>query len=117
MATIATIPESLVPYTGCSIHALSGSTKTLLAQHLNPTKDILGPNNDRLQDFRGLAEELHFTPIEIDNIARDPNPTMQLFNQWIIRQDMTIGHLLDALNMIERLDILYNSKLEELLSV
>jgi len=112
MAAVPGLPESLRQYHGYSIHALSGSTRLLLSQHLNPTKDILSPNTNLLQDYRGLAEVLDFSSLEIDNIARDGNPTTQLFSQWIIRPDATIGHLLDALCEIERFDILGNSRLE-----
>ena len=99
------IPQPLARLSLHPAKAMSQSARSILALYLNPPRDTFGPD-DRLQDWRGLAEEFGFSAMEIDNIAIDRTPTMALFGQWIIRPDANIGKLLSSLCAIGRFDIL-----------
>lgn len=105
------IPESLLPFCACSAKALSISSRTWLSKYLNPEMESLSSTNSLLQDWRGVAEFLHFTALDIDNLAREKSPTFELMRQWAFQDTSTIGKLLEAIEAVERFDILNEEQL------
>lgn len=105
------MPENLKRYASYHIQSLSYSTKMALAWQLDPDHPTLSANR-RLQDWRGVAEELGFGTIDIENFQRPKSPMMEMLLHWSAKQDAYVGTLLNALCEIERFDVLQNDDLE-----
>lgn len=99
------IPEKLLPFRGYPAKALSYSTRVGLSKHLNPEQDCLSSSH-LVKDWRGVAEFVGFSPLDIENLMRDKSPTSELLRQWASQGSAKIGVLLDALEAIERYDVL-----------
>jgi len=101
------VPERLMRHIDVPFCSLGLSTKYLLARHLDPKKNGISPTTLRLQDWRGLAEEFGFDQIDVENLDRKDNPTVDVLSAWLqLHPDATIGHFLQALLQIERYDVL-----------
>ena len=109
MADPSSLPVPLICHSDLPFCALGPSTRHLLAWHLNPKRSQLSPTTYRLQDWRGLAEELGFTSqIDVDNFDQKDNPTIEILGLWSrLNPNATIGDVLRALTEIERYDILH----------
>ncbi|XP_033116855.1 myeloid differentiation primary response protein MyD88-like [Anneissia japonica] len=79
--------------------ALSQKTRNKLSRNLNPPMP-------RGNDWKGLADELEFTYLDIRNIDLNKDPTGELLDIWGGQKDATICALVKALEEIERYDVL-----------
>jgi len=99
----------------CSVPlcCLGPSTRQLLAMRLDPIRTVLSPTTNRLQDWRGLAEMFGFGQIEVDNFERRNCPTIEVLRTWSERNPQaSVGDILNALQEIERYDILHCDMLQ-----
>jgi len=79
---------------------------------LDPMRPVLSPTTFRLQDWRGFAEALKFRQIDVDNFERKDQPTIEILKVWSPQNPQaTIGDILQALQEIERYDILHCDEL------
>lgn len=104
------IREKLLPFYGYPAKVLSMSTRVSLSKYLNPEQDCLSSTH-LVKDWRGVAEFMEFSPLDIENFMRDKSPTYELLRQWASRGNAKIGVLLDALEATERYDILEDESL------
>jgi len=115
MADILEIPEYLHHYFSIPAQAISFHTQMYLASHLNPPRTTLSRRLGRLQDWRGLAKELGFCDLEIQNIELEKNPTISLMDRCMHIRDVNVGQLLAALSNIEHFDILRDKAFKQFL--
>lgn len=85
---------------------LSSSTLKWLSHQLNVPRSTLSPNNRLLQDWRGLAEMFGSSIIDIENIQLLKDPCYEMLTRYAGRQQSSIYELLNALQKIERFDII-----------
>lgn len=104
------IREKLLPFCSYPAKALSMSTRVGLSKYLNPEQDCLSSFH-LVKDWRGVAEFMGFSPLDIENFMRDKSPTYELLRQWASQGNANIGVLLKALEAIERYDILEDDPL------
>ena len=60
-----------------------------------------------------MAVFLLYTGLDIDNFARERSPTAELLRQWALQDTSTIGKLLEAIEAVERFDVLNDEQLEK----
>jgi len=112
---MATASSGLMLHSDVPFCSLGTSTRTLLSKYLNPKRDSLSPTTVRLQDWRGLAEVLGFTQLDVDNFDLKHNPTVEIIGEWIrVNPDVTIGQFIEALLQIERYDIIHSDDVQRL---
>lgn len=104
---------ALVVHSNVPFCILGPSSRQMLALRLDPERLVLSPNTFRLQDWRGLAEVFGFGQIDINNFERKDCPTIEILNVWSQRNPQaSVGDLLQALQEIERYDILECDELQ-----
>jgi len=85
----------------------------MVALRLDPERAVLSPNTSRLQDWRGLAEVFGFREIDINSFERKESPTIEILKVWSQRNPQaSVGNLLQALQEIERYDMLECDELQ-----
>ena len=109
------IPDILKPYYGTSAHTLSHSTKHYFGKFLDPETSHISAQTSRIQDWRGLAEELGFCSRDINIFRRHESrsPTFAVIEKWLLSTGTgTVGDLLNAFCNIERFDLLNDGDLQ-----
>ncbi|XP_025080654.1 myeloid differentiation primary response protein MyD88-like isoform X2 [Pomacea canaliculata] len=86
------------------------SSRKKMAMYLNLEAEPL--ESGYLPDYNGLAELIGFEYIEIQNFARDKNPTCAVLHEWGNRPLLqpTLGKLIKYLIQLERHDVLNDCK-------
>jgi len=87
------------------------SARRKIAEYLNLENDII--NNDMLTDWRGLAEIVRFTNLEIRNLARSTSPTIELLSQWEDNKGSrspTLSDFWSCMLQLNRRDVLLECK-------
>ncbi|XP_033098156.1 myeloid differentiation primary response protein MyD88-like [Anneissia japonica] len=79
--------------------ALSIRTRTQMSLLLNIPLTL---NND----WKMLAGELGFEYVEIENFGLQKDPTGAMISQWSTKGDSSLAGLMDALTLIDRLDVI-----------
>ncbi|XP_072019790.1 myeloid differentiation primary response protein MyD88-like isoform X1 [Amphiura filiformis] len=79
--------------------AIGHMTRRILAMHMNPPK-LMG------NDWKGLADYMGFSMLEIQNFELNKDPMEQVMKEWVTRRDSTIGALLEMITDLEREDVL-----------
>lgn len=107
-------PDDLVlssKYSVIPLEALNASCRRHIALHMN-LEGTLNEDIDMVTDYRGLAELVGFSYLEIKNFEREKSPTEQLLADWTSRTDLspTVGSLWEHLRTLDRIDVLTDSK-------
>ncbi|XP_067685686.1 myeloid differentiation primary response protein MyD88-like [Haliotis asinina] len=105
------------PYMNVSLDALQASTRQKLSVYLNIERLM---NEDGIEpDYNGLAEQIGFSFLEIQNFGRQRDPTTELLNKWLRRPDLspTVGQLFHYLRVMGREDVMADCKRSIILDI
>ncbi|XP_071103989.1 myeloid differentiation primary response protein MyD88-like [Haliotis cracherodii] len=97
-------------YRNVSLDALRVSARKKLSLYLNIERLL---NEDGIvPDYNGLAEQIGFSFLEIQNFGRQRDPTTEVLNEWTRRPDLspTVGQLFYYLKVMGREDVLTDCK-------
>lgn len=109
------VPANLLPYLSLAVNHLNVSTRMWFSHQLNPEKSTFSSSH-YLQDWRGVAEALGCSPNQIENFQRCNNPMEEvLANLPLHKPQCRVGHLLEALVMCGRFDVLNDEVMEKFL--
>jgi hypothetical protein len=98
-------------YAAVSLIALRPGARIKLSQHLDLPMDIMVSEDvDLTPDYRGLAELVGFSNLEITNFPLRGRPTQALLDAWNLRPMSTIGKLWEHLATLRRFDILIDCR-------
>nr|AJK90196.1 myeloid differentiation factor 88 [Hirudo medicinalis] len=112
MAQYHKLPEKLWKFCDIPFKSVHHAARAWLSLHLNPERSTFGPENGNLQDWRGVAEELGFVPIQIENFQRSHDPLSEVMkNLRITKQEAVLGDVLLAILRCERYDVLEDPQL------
>jgi len=84
-----------------------------IAQCLDLENDVIDNDIQRLTDWRGLAEIVRFTNLEIRNLARSTSPTIELLKQWEDNKGSrspTLSDFWSCMLQLNRRDVLLECK-------
>lgn len=95
-----------------SLQALRPSARRQIAMHMDKELTTINVDNGMLCDWRGLAEIVGFSNLEISKMERTGKPTEELLYEWETNSnsDSTLGHLWSCLQQLDRKDVLSDSK-------
>lgn len=95
-----------------SLQALRPSARRQIAMHMDKELTTINVDNGMLCDWRGLAEIVGFSNLEISKMERSGKPTEELLYEWETNSnsDSTLGHLWSCLQQLDRKDVLSDSK-------
>lgn len=95
-----------------SLQALRPTARRQIAMHLDKELTAINVDNGMLCDWRGLAEMVGFSNLEISKMERSGKPTEELLYEWETNSncDSTLGHLWSCLHKLDRKDVLSDSK-------
>ena len=79
--------------------AISYRSRCILSMHMNPPK--LSGN-----DWKGLADLLGFSMLEIQNFALSEDPMGKVMIQWTAKRDSTFGALIEMIKNLFREDVM-----------
>nr|AHK60398.1 myeloid differentiation factor 88 [Haliotis diversicolor] len=104
-------------YRNVSLDALRVSARKKLSLYLNIERL---PNEDGIvADYNGLAEQIGFSFLEIQNFGRQRDPTTEVLNEWTRRPDLspTVGQLFCYLRVMGREDVMTDCKRSIILDI
>ncbi|XP_046570294.1 LOW QUALITY PROTEIN: myeloid differentiation primary response protein MyD88-like [Haliotis rubra] len=104
-------------YRNVSLDALRVSARKKLSLYLNIERLL---NEDGIvADYNGLAEQIGFSFLEMQNFARQRDPTTEVLNEWTRRPDLspTVGQLFYYLRVMGREDVMTDCKRSIILDI
>ncbi|XP_060566276.1 uncharacterized protein LOC132725170 [Ruditapes philippinarum] len=107
LKTATDIPSLLLDV---SLSCLKPSTIEYMSYHLDPQSDVMSPD-DKLKDYRGMAEWIGLEPVFIKYISRSPYmfKTKEVLSKWLTLEEdplPTLMNLRSCLLAIDRPDVL-----------
>jgi hypothetical protein len=107
LKTATDIPSILLDV---SLSCLKPSTIEYMSYHLDPQSDVMSPD-DKLKDYRGMAEWIGLEPVFIKYISRSPYmlKTKEVLSKWLTLEEEpfpTLMNLRSCLLAIDRPDVL-----------
>lgn len=79
--------------------AMSYRSRRILSMHMNPPK-LYG------DDWKGLADYMGFSMLEIQNFELNEDPMGKVMIQWTARRDSTFGALIEIIKILSREDVM-----------
>ncbi|XP_046570295.1 myeloid differentiation primary response protein MyD88-like [Haliotis rubra] len=104
-------------YRDVLLDALQASTRRKLSLYLNIERLL---NEDGIEpDYNGLAKQIGFSFLEIQNFGRQKDPTTEVLNEWTRRPDLspTVGQLFYYLRVMGREDVMTDCKRSIILDI
>lgn len=96
--------ETSIDFEKIPLVALNHSVRKRLGLYLNPTSTVA-------EDWKGIAERMGFSYLEIKNYETCQNPTLKTLDDWQARcPDASVGKLLSIIEDAERSDIICDLK-------
>ena len=86
------------------------SARRKIANVLDIPNDVIDNDIQRLTDWRGLAEIVGFTNLEIRNLERAKSPTIDLLSQWEGFGSPTVADFWFKMLQLNRRDVLLECK-------
>lgn len=101
---MACCSETSIDFNEIPLVALNHSVRKKLGLYLNPPNTVA-------EDWRGIAERMGFSYLEIKNYETCRNPTLKTLDDWQARcLDASVGKLLSIIEDAERSDIISDLK-------
>lgn len=105
-ADLATGPDSIpAELSVVTLRSLAPSTRHRLSVFLDPPSESL-TDTGLIPDATGLAELAGLDAATIRYIVNKDNTTERLLDIWKLQKNGTIGHLVDYLGQLQRIDVL-----------
>lgn len=86
------------------------SPRSEIAKFLDLENDVIDNDTQRLTDWRGLAEIINLTNLEIRNLERAKSPTIDLLSQWEDSDSPTLADFWSCMLQLNRRDVLLECK-------
>lgn len=101
---MASCNETSIDFNNIPLIALNHSVRKKLGLYLNPANTVA-------EDWKGVAEKMGFSYLEIKNYETCHNPTLKILEDWQARcPDANVGKLLTIIEDAERSDIICDLK-------
>ena len=94
------------------LQALRPSARRQIALQMDIPQDLIHDEIGMLTDWRGLAELVGFSYLEMQKLERSKSPTKELLSDWELNPDYhpTLGNLWAHMLFLKRQDVLMECK-------